>query len=67
MYGKINEFDKAFNLYFVMEEKGIKRDIITFNTIIEIYLNNNQSEEALLVVMEMKKEGVLPNELTFKY
>lgn len=61
MYVKCGCVENAFEIFNVMEEKGVS----TWNALILGLAMNGMVEKALGMFADMKKVGLLPNEITF--
>lgn len=53
MYSRCNCIDIAFKLFHEM----LERDVVTWNTIISAFVQNEFDDEAIMLVYEMQKQG----------
>lgn len=57
MYSRMNELDKARNLFDGMP----KRDVVSWNSLLSGYSSNGYFDEALEVFLQLRSEGVVPD------
>ncbi|CAJ2673159.1 unnamed protein product [Trifolium pratense] len=57
--GKVNE---ALNVFERMEES---RDLVSWNVMISMFVQENINEEAILTYMKMRRVGIEPDEFTY--
>lgn len=64
-YSRSENFDKSEEILREIIEKGIKPDIILFNTVIFAYCRNGQMKEASRIFAEMKDFRLVPDVITY--
>ncbi|MCO5552628.1 hypothetical protein L7F22_006143 [Adiantum nelumboides] len=60
MYGKCGSMDDAKEMFSKLQE----RDLVTWNTMIALYTQHEQQQEALYLHQQMLQEASLPDEFT---
>lgn len=61
MYGKCHSVEDARRTFDTM----IEHDVVSWNALIAIYAQHKQIKEALHLFEEMRREGVMPDPITF--
>ncbi|KAI5080393.1 hypothetical protein GOP47_0003576 [Adiantum capillus-veneris] len=61
MYGKCGSVNQAFKVLQDMPEK----DVISWNSIIQVFTNHEHDKEALQIYKQMLNEGTLPDAISF--
>ncbi|KAG1328312.1 putative Pentatricopeptide repeat-containing protein DOT4, chloroplastic [Cocos nucifera] len=61
MYSKCGRFEEALGLFDIMNE----RDVVTWNTMMMGWVQNDHFEEACSCFQAMMREEILPDEATF--
>ncbi|KAH7430109.1 hypothetical protein KP509_09G084300 [Ceratopteris richardii] len=61
MYGKNNRLEVAEDIF----DTTVKKDSITWTTLISLYVQHEQTEDAIRLFERMCHEGLLPDEATF--
>ncbi|KAH7278640.1 hypothetical protein KP509_38G050100 [Ceratopteris richardii] len=62
MYSKCGQLNAAINIF----ERIPNRSVVTWSSMIPAFAYNRHSQEILPMLHRMKREGVHPNEVTFK-
>jgi len=62
-----NDIPKAVGLIKLMKEDGIKPTVISFTTIVQMYLRKKQIKDAIAVFDEMKNEGLQPDVVSYNF
>ncbi|KAJ7537183.1 hypothetical protein O6H91_12G101800 [Diphasiastrum complanatum] len=61
MYAKCGRIDDARQVFNTMHE----RDVVTWNTMIAGYAQQGLGKEAIILLEQMQREGIKPNQVTF--
>lgn len=61
MYGKCGALEFACLVFSTMPQ----RDVVSWNILVEAYLQRGHSKEALYLFQHMQREGILPDDITY--
>ena len=65
MYSCSINFEREEETLRELLEKGIKPDIISYDTVIYAYCRNGRMREASRIFSEMKDSGIVPDVVTY--
>ncbi|KAJ6378243.1 hypothetical protein OIU78_028480 [Salix suchowensis] len=60
-----NSSEEAELFFDEMKELGVKPDIVTYNSLIDVFCKGRELEKAYGVVEKMNEEGILPDVITY--
>lgn len=61
------DLEKAVSLISMMKEDGIKPSIITYTTLMQMYIRKKQLKEAINVFHQIKKDGLEPDQVAYNF
>ena len=61
------DFTKATQLISLMREDGIKPSIISFTTIMQMYIRKKNIKAAVNIFQEIKREGLVPDVISYNF
>lgn len=61
----INEVKEVEQVFRLMEENGVKADVVCYNVLINVYCKGGMTEMALAIVKKMTDKGMKPNIITY--
>ncbi|PRQ39511.1 putative tetratricopeptide-like helical domain-containing protein [Rosa chinensis] len=62
---KVNRFEEAFGLVREIDEKGLKLNLVTYNTILNGFCRTGMTNEAMQVFSNMLTRGTKPDAITY--
>jgi leucine-rich PPR motif-containing protein len=62
-----NDESRAQQLFNEMEEQGIKPSLVTYTTLMQLYIRNKKLKEALRVFEELKSKGYRADQVTYNF
>lgn len=57
--------EEAESFFEEMRELGVRPDVVSYNSLIDVYCKGKELEKAYKVVEKMRKEDILPDEFTY--
>ncbi|GMH17340.1 hypothetical protein Nepgr_019181 [Nepenthes gracilis] len=57
--------EEADGLFQEMVEMGLKPDIVSYNSLIDVYCKNREMDKVYKVLDEMHEQGILPDVITY--
>ncbi|PXF44889.1 Pentatricopeptide repeat-containing protein [Gracilariopsis chorda] len=65
LYGKTQNLERAFSIFYGMFRKGVQPNVITYNAMIAACSRNSEADLANEVFKEMQDNGLKPDKFTY--